>query len=263
MILKPLVTVYSVLLLAISCQTDTATKKSKDLAVTEIKPTEVIKNPFQTELNDFYFGINNRFNPIKKSGLDKAITFHNYISGEDSKRIERLHSVEFKQLNRFSVVENSVSHDKEQLSNEQLQFLRDLNYADDFKVKVYHQLKNNRTGGFETYDFDNYYTLVPEQQAVLTNGNKAFYNELKTLTHNDFKTINKDKFIMNKFYFTISKTGTIISVKKDRSCGYHKLDKTIENAIKNTSNKWQPAKNSNGDVVEQQLVLSFGLSMGC
>ena len=65
-----------------------------------------------------------------------------------------------------------------------------------------------------------------------------------------------------KLIFTVTKEGNIKNVRLDRSSNYPLVDETMLDLIKNLPGKWKPAENENGEKIDQEQVVSFGL-MGC
>jgi hypothetical protein len=45
--------------------------------------------------------------------------------------------------------------------------------------------------------------------------------------------------------------------------GYPSLDKKLMTLIKNIPGKWTPAENIKGEIMEQELVFTFGSADGC
>lgn len=65
-----------------------------------------------------------------------------------------------------------------------------------------------------------------------------------------------------KLLFTVTKEGTIENVKLNGTSGYLSVDNTMTKLITNAPGKWEPAENSKGEKVDQEQVVTFGLT-GC
>ena len=105
-------------------------------------------------------------------------------------------------------------------------------------------------------------TIVPEKQATYSNGKDALKKFLKDNSKNTRSSVNPEKLQPAKLFFTVTKKGTIEHVKLDRSSNYPLVDKTMIELITKTPGTWEPAQNSKGEKIDQELVISFGL-MGC
>jgi len=107
-----------------------------------------------------------------------------------------------------------------------------------------------------------YLTIVPEIQAEYLDGQETLINYLKKNSKSAIKTVTKNKLNAGKLYFTVNKTGTISKVDLTASSGYPEIDELMIELIINAPGQWKPAKNTNGENVDQKLVFSFGI-MGC
>jgi hypothetical protein len=62
-----------------------------------------------------------------------------------------------------------------------------------------------------------------------------------------------------KLFFTVTIKGSIKNVYLDRTSGYPDVDKTMIELISKVPSAWEPAQNTKGEKVDQELVVSFGL----
>ncbi|NRA13774.1 MAG: hypothetical protein HRT57_17675 [Crocinitomicaceae bacterium] len=65
-----------------------------------------------------------------------------------------------------------------------------------------------------------------------------------------------------KAFFTVTKEGKITNIRLDSSSGHVSIDVKMIKLIKSIPDEWEPAKNSKGEKVDQELVYSFGIK-GC
>ena len=65
-----------------------------------------------------------------------------------------------------------------------------------------------------------------------------------------------------KLLFTVTKKGTIENVRLDGASGYLSINNRMIELITKAPRKWTPAENSNGEKVDQELVVLFGRT-GC
>ncbi|MEL7004495.1 MAG: hypothetical protein AAFN93_17440 [Bacteroidota bacterium] len=60
----------------------------------------------------------------------------------------------------------------------------------------------------------------------------------------------------------VTKNGTLENVRLTATSGYPSVDELMVELIDSLPAKWNPAENSEGEKVDQELVFFFGL-MGC
>ncbi len=228
---------------------------------------EVVNEPVlsvdKKEPIDFFYTINSRFTAIKKSEIAAATTIHDFISEEDSRQIANCSSSE------IIIIKNDIQTDirargsGEILSASQKELLQYIGNSEHFLVRINYSKANSMIFDGEGLHFGPHFTIVPEQPATYHDGYKALLEYI-----NDNKTKNSDeiddkKLQAVKVSFTISKNGNIENVNMDRTTNYPELDNHLINLIKGIPGTWNPAKNANGETVNDVLVLSFGLADGC
>lgn len=233
---------------------DTAKKSnSKDLAIKKEAKTE----------EPFYYNISTRFNPKKKSEILQSITVHNYLSPEESNDVDAIESVEIIKIVNNQESNIRVTNNNQYLSKKQITLLKGLDYSEHYKMNINYKTKNTGSGNFESNRFTFHHTVVPETQAVFTQGNKVFLDFLKANNINFPKAIDFKKLRATKFYFIITKNGNVKNLRIDWSSGYKEIDRQLLDLISKTNGLWNSAKNSTGQFVEQELVLTFGLPSNC
>lgn len=107
-----------------------------------------------------------------------------------------------------------------------------------------------------------YLTIVPETQTTYSEGIETLLSEIQEQSKALWSQIDTDKSKPARLNFTISKDGTLKNIFIDNSCGYGHIDEKMKTYILKSSEKWTPAKDENGNSVEQELVLFYG-AMGC
>lgn len=243
-------------------------KDIKDVAPTQITITEtedVIYGPKEHDpiiknevFEDFIYEIGTRFMPIKKSVVINAKKL------KDVYDIETLNSMKTLQAVRLLKVVNDRQQDLNlagttaTFTTEQLNYLQTLDYGDNIVFRT--EFIDNYSGG---YNYSTpHHTIVPDVQAKYSEG----FNALKTYFKNETETVRQDvdpkQLKAGKLYFTVTKTGEIENIHLDHSSNYPKVDKQIIKLMKDLPGTWTPAKDENGNTVDQELVISFGL-MGC
>lgn len=233
---------------------------SQDIAAVETNQNMVTKE-FKV-FNDFIYDIGPRFGAIKKSEIDKITSIEGFLDDEVMQNMATLKSTSL-----ILVLDDKPSeirfHGKTAtLNKEQLDFLKSSKHSTNFGMRVEYEEKDHQSG----YTFDSYrepyLTIVPEQQAVYSDGKDALKLFLKESCQTVLEGVDPEKLKPAKLYFTVTKEGNIENIKLDRDSGYPDVDKKMIELINNTPGTWKPAKNLKGKTVNQELVVSFGL-MGC
>jgi hypothetical protein len=213
---------------------------------------------------DFIYDVGTRFNPIKKSDLDTIRSFNDIIGQEHAQRI-----VEYKLVTVILIINDEQSNIREAGSSDvftatQLKFLHALDYSTNLMIWADYQGKNKKTGALEDTSWTPYLTIVPERQAEYINGKEGLMEFLKENVKDAVVKANviAEKLKPAKLFFTVTKNETIENVILERSSNYLLVDEKMIELIKKTAKKWQSAENFEGDKVDQELVVSFGL-MGC
>ncbi|WP_412984978.1 hypothetical protein [Pontimicrobium sp. IMCC45349] len=265
--MKKRITIISLAIIAVSL-TAYSTINYKDInecnkVVAEKNNTaeEKIKSRIFT---DFIYEIGPRFTPIKKSDLHKLTSFSDYIGNEHAQRI-----INYKSLSVMLVVNDRPSDDRitntdNNFNKEQLHFLKSLDYSTNLMMWADYEEVSEETGEIQDAHWTPYLTVVPETQAQYSDGIKALKIFLKEATEDTRVKANVDpeKLQPAKLYFTVTKNGAIENVKLDRTSNYPQVDDKMIQLIKEAPGYWTPARNTKGDKVDQELVVSFGL-MGC
>ena len=270
--MKKNVIIISAVLIAISLivfsvinRNDTKTNEMETLESNDVAMTTEAKEKTTKRIfTDFIYDVGPRFNHIKKSDLDKVKSFDDFIEDEFAQRI-----VEYKSVSVIIMKGDKKSDIREDgkggdLIESQLKFMQSLDYSTNFTVWADLKEKNKETGKFEHTHWTPYLTIVPEKQADYIEGADAIKTFLKdnSKAARESANVDPEKFKPAKLYFTVTKTGTIENVRLDRSCNYPLVDKAMIELISSTTGKWMPAESLNGEKVDQELVVSFGL-MGC
>ena len=231
---------------------------SKNTAV-DTTSKEKIKNRIFT---DFIYDVGPRYGPIKKSDLDNAKYIDTFLEDNQMDDMVTLKSV------NIIIIKDDKQSDihaigySRALTDNQLQLLQKSGYSTNFLVRTEFQNKNKDTGVLEDSYLSPHLTVVPEKQAEYINGKQNLMNYLKDKSLEARANVQVDKLQPAKLYFTVTKTGTIENVKLDRSSNYIEVDKKMIELITKLPGKWKPAVNNEGENVDQELVVSFGL-MGC
>ena len=212
--------------------------------------------------DDFIYEIGPRFGTITKKELLKATSIKDFIPEEQINWIETLKLVSviiFKDEKRSDIRANGTTFE---LNEEQLELIKSFDLSTSFVINAEYLQKNYETGQMEGSQSTPHLTLVPEKQAEYVMGFDALKYFFKKNTEEARVGVDPKNLKPAKLMFIVSKDGTIKDAKLDRSSNYPRVDKKMLELIYKTPGEWLPAENENGEYVEQELVVSFGL-MGC
>jgi len=211
---------------------------------------------------DFIYDVGPRFNTIKKTDLAEAKTFAHFMDKELAQQIRSYNSMSVIILdgeNKTSIIETSANGT---LTPAQLKLLQTAAYSTNLLLKADFIENYPGTDKFGPNYASYYFTVIPEKQAVYHQGKDALISYLKVESESVRENVDPEKLQPAKLFFTVSKHGTIKNVYLDRPSGYPMVDKKMLELISKTQKSWIPAENSNGERVDQELVVSFGL-LGC
>ena len=249
-------------LLVFGSLNNTDYKASKDIVIAE--KTKATKKMDTRIFTDFIYDVGTRFNPIKKADLDTLRSFDEIIGQEHTQRI-----IAYKSVTVILLKGDEKSNIREAgttavFNAKQLKLLQTFDYATNLMIWADYQEKNAETGIIEDTSWTPYLTIVPEKQATYAYGKEALMSFLKEKGKAAVAKANVDakKLKPARLYFTVTKNGTVEKVKLDSSSNYPEIDDFIIELIQNTSNTWIPAENTNGEKVDQELIMYFG-KMGC
>ena len=232
----------------------------KTLAIEHQTNTGPIKN----NIPDLYYGVDTRFAAIKKSEIAKATTIYDFLNEGEKQQIEHIYSVNIVVIkdNRQSELQAFGTQDR--LTDEQLKLIRSRDYFNHFTIRTEFRGKNLETGVKEDKFFGPHITVVPETQATYVNGKDALLTYLKDNSKDAMSIIENDKLGAIKLSFIVTKDGKVSEVNHDAmTTGYPSIDKKLIELLKNIPGKWTPAKNADGNNMEQELVFTFGPRDGC
>lgn len=229
----------------------------------QVSNEKPIENKSKFKLfSDFIYDVGPRFGAIKKSDLDQIKFFTDVKVDEKNKNI-----VKYTSVSVIEVINDKQSEIREvgisnELTPEQLKKLQSFSYSSNFVIRAEYQQVNEETGQVLNEYSTPHFTVVPEQQAAYMGGKDELKKFLRDNSMDARIGVDPAKLQPAKLFFTVSKTGTIENVHLDRSSNFPLVDQKMIELIQNTPAGWEPAQDSNGKKVDQELVVSFGL-MGC
>ncbi len=212
---------------------------------------------------DFFYHINSRFESITKSKIAAATTIHDFISEKDSQNIVHINSTEVILIKNDIQTDVRAYGNSDVLSDSQKQLLQTIDYSEHFLFRVNYIKANAMIYENEAPHFGPHYTVVPETKAKYADGFKALMDYVNANKLENTNSIDTKKLRAVKVSFTITKNGIIENVNLDRTTNYPEIDKNLIKLVKGIPGNWVPAKNANNAIMDDVLVLSFGLADGC
>jgi hypothetical protein len=212
---------------------------------------------------NFLYDVGTRFMmTITKEELNTARSIRDFITADMTEPVVSYKSVSIVIIENERQTDIRETGNSDVLTASQIKLLRSADYSTHFSVRADYQKKNMETGQLYDSYFNPHITIVPEKQAVYVHGKDALIAYLKENSREKTILAEEKKLQPGKLYFTVTKKGTISNVKLQSTSGYPSIDKTMLELITNLPGTWEPAENSKGEKVDQELVFSFGL-MGC
>jgi len=224
--------------------------------------TPVIEKINKRIFSDFIYDVGPRFHVIKKGNLDNVRSFSDFIGKDHAQRIVSYKSLSVIILDGDKQTDIKETGNHGVLTAAQIKLLQSTDYSTNLLIRAEYIERNKETGELENSYWTPYLTIVPEKQAAYVPGKDALMEYLKEYSKEVRVNVQTDKLQPAKLFFTVTKKGTIENVKLDRTSGYPSVDKKMIELITKTPGKWEPAENANGEKLDQELVISFGL-MGC
>ena len=239
------------------------TEKNPDLATAEVVRSESNDSEASSgpELPNFMFDLGPRYRAIKKSKLAAATSFDDFIGKEHQDRI-----VNYKTLSVYEMVDGvktkwNLTSFSGEFTAAQREYLQDRGYNEDVLIWATYTEKWPETGIVEDSYWTPHLTVVPEKQAHYDMGKEALLEYLNVQSAEITSKI-EGRLQPGRIHITIGAEGAVKKLKVKSTSGNEELDSEMLELLSNAPGKWIPAENTEGENVEQELVLFFG-SMGC
>ena len=253
------VIVCMLIIIGMSCKSN-SDKSGSEIAIN----SSALEKMEDRIASEFIYDVGTRFSAIKKSEIDKATSLGDFF---DENQLQKMVSI--KATNVIFIINDSQSEIREAgksnaLNSAQLELLQSADYSTNFLIRADYQAVNKETGRLEDSYATPHLTIVPEVQAAYLPGKKSlieFLEENSKAPRIEAK-IEVEKLQPAKLFFTVTKQGNIDNVRLDRTSNYPSVDNAMIELVKSIPGIWKPAENVNGELVDQELVISFGL-MGC
>ena len=244
---------------------------------TEAAPTTSILPPVESDIifnqpalparydagySNFFYGLGTRFQGITKAELRAAKTYLDFIEPQFRMEAYKFTSTNLVIVENDRATDHRAEHTAIELNPAQLALLAEMDYSTNFSFRGTYEYTAVEVGKFEVNYFNPYYTVVPAKQASYLEGKEALIDYLKAGNQENTFQLDESKLQPAKLYFTVTAQGNITNVRLDQTSGYAKIDDRMKTLMQNLSGKWSPAEDVDGNLVEQELVISFGM-VGC
>lgn len=212
---------------------------------------------------DFFYDVSSRYmSTYTKKDLAQVRSMADFLTGEKYESIVSYHSVSISIIDEnYETVERKTGA-CDVFSAAQVELLRSAPYSANILIRAEYVEKNQETGELEEGYSTPHITIVPENEAKYVRGKNALIEYLKENSKDQIAVVHADILQPGKVHFTVTRNGTISNVKLSATSGYPSIDQRMIDLITNTPGKWEPATNSKGEKVNQELVYSFGI-VGC
>ena len=221
-------------------------------------------DPETVDASQFLFDVRSRESAtVTKAALLKATNATDILPCQTTwleHPVQELRVTTFEGEKRFRKVGKDLY-----FTDEQKAMLTALEHNDIFSLKAPCNGPNPDKPDMTEYEMYYSFTVVPEKEASYPGGEETIVDHLRTVS-NDFilkAKINGDDLKRGFVVFKVSKTGEVMNAEHMISCGYPSVDDKMVELLNGLPEKWVPAKDGNGQVVEQELVLYFGQMQGC
>ena len=208
-----------------------------------------------------FYNIDSRYiATITKEDLYKAKSIIDILPEKATKSITSFQAV------KVSILDNDQETSEigvdDVLTTAQIKLLQSTDYSTNIYIKADCRSKNAFMGGFDKKHLTYFITIIPEKEAEFKGGHDALIDYLKESSKEETAIIKQDHLRPGKVSFTITKKGTPANVKLTSTSGYPSVDEALVELIMTMPGKWDPATNSKGEKVDQELIFFFGLQ-GC
>ena len=210
---------------------------------------------------DFVYLIESRFNStITKQKLQTAKSIIDIFPAHATNGISDFQNTKIALLpNQKKSIQNGKG---EILNQNQLALLQLADYSTDFYLRAEYVKNTLNTNQVERDHIIYYMSVVPEKEASYQDGQSALINYLKKNSIEETLIAPKDKLSPGKIRFTVTEKGHISNVILESTSGHQVIDQTMMELVTTVPGNWNPATNSKGENVAQELVFFFGIA-GC
>ena len=210
----------------------------------------------------YVYSIKPRFSTIRKSELQKVTSFEDFIGKEHADRIVKYKRLNVILLDGDKKTDVQATGTSGQFNEQQLKLLRSFEHSTNIVLWADYDEKFDFSEDLYAETWTPHLTIVPEYEAYYLEGVDSLLSKIQEQSEELWSNIDTSNLKPAKIVFTIASDGTIKNMNLDNSCGYGHIDDEMKSLILESNGKWMPAKDINGNIVDQELVLSYG-ALGC
>ncbi len=211
---------------------------------------------------DFIYKVSNRF--LKTIPLEKASnaqTIYDLMPGNYEARAD-VKEVRLEIYEDQGMVHREAIGEGADLNATQLDLLKTLSYRSDLHVSADIEWMSNNESGPIADELVLFLTVVPETEAEYLIGIDGLENYLRESSKAQIADVERDNLTPGRVKFNIGPKGNVMHVWTASSCGYSDIDSHMRSLIQNLPGSWSPAKDKDGNPVEQDFTFFYGI-MGC
>jgi len=221
----------------------------------------ILNDSLEAIEQEFYYNIGTRYAAIKKSELQSATHIVDIFKTDYELELADLKSVELSKVNVGRWEGPKVGGSAATFNKPQLQFIEELEYADDFAV-IANLVHENELNQLIPEMITPHYTVVPEVQAYYIPGKRNLLNYIRKENADLIKDLSQEEIGAAAIFFTITKNGALTNIEVDRENTLPSIQLNLIKLLKNLPGQWEAARNASGQKVDQRLMLFFG-NQGC
>lgn len=210
----------------------------------------------------FIHSLKPRFNSITKSELRNAKSFEDFIGQEHANRIVKYKRLSVILLDGDEKTDIQETGTSGTFNDKQLALLHSFDHSTNILIWADYDEKFDFSEDIVAETWTPYLTIVPESQTTYSTGIESLLSDIQDKSMNLWSNVDTDNLKPARLFFTVTKEGLIEGLFIDNSCGYEHIDEKMKSFILSSTGKWSPAKDENGNPVDQELVLSYG-ALGC
>jgi hypothetical protein len=154
---------------------------------------------------------------------------------------------------------SEIGYEKE-LNAAQIKLLQSINYSNNFYIRALSKTTHPDSKILDNHVY--YFTVIPEKEAEYPSGHDAIISYVQEHIQEYTYFIKDEKLKAGRVSFIVTKEGEIANVRLDSTCGYPQIDNHLMKLIQDIPEKWNPATNSKGEKIAQELIFFFG-KQGC
>lgn len=216
----------------------------------------------EKEYTEYFYKIGSRFESVQKSALKKFNSVGHILSPEYVDLLQSCRSTEI-----IIIVDEQLSKERMHaegpyFSSEQRAFFENVPYATHFRIDADITATNPKTKELENLMASPHFTVVPESPAYYKDGEKEFIDYIAAGNKENTANLDEKNTSFGEVYLIVKKDGTLENVHIYRSSKNEKMDATMLELVKSAPAGWEPARDEEGNTVDQELVVMFALD-GC